>query len=222
MVVAVCPIFADSLLASVVEDLRGASRICLWSLDGVAPDALAPFIQGSGKLPRMQVFNELMPHYANSPDGVLFVDDDVVLAEGFVQRFLTVVRELGADVAQPALTLDSHYSHPVTRHRPGLRARRTNFVEVGPAVWMGQRFLKHALPFPVPKVMSWGVDFLWSRIATQHGLRMLIVDATPIKHAHRPVASKYSKAEATKSCLQFMRQHNLQFPDIREYEAFGE
>jgi hypothetical protein len=215
-----CPYFGESLAGRLVKDLQVDNPTFLfWALDAVVPPALARHTRGQGRLPRLEVFNRLSPLYRNA-DMVLFVNDDVVLGPGFLSRFLPVVTEFGGDIAQPALTLNSYYSHPITRAHTGLKARQTTFVEVGPVVLMTRKALDLVLPFPVPRVMSWGVDFLWARIAREAGLRMLIVDSCPVEHSTRPVGALYCVEEAKKSMQEFMEQHRLTPPEQQVLQEF--
>lgn len=220
-VAAVCPYFRDSLVEGIVRDLEGAAAIHLWALDDHVPPACAPFVRGRGPCHRLRVFNELLP-LCRDFDGVLFVNDDVELGPRFLARFLPIVEQLGGDIAQPARTCDSFCNFEINRQQPGCRARRTNFVEAGPVVYMAAQFLRHAAPFPVPRVMSWGIDLLWADLARRHGLRMLVVDATPVRDAYRPIASLYSREEAWASLLEFVRAHRVPFQSMDTLETFAD
>jgi cellulose synthase/poly-beta-1,6-N-acetylglucosamine synthase-like glycosyltransferase len=134
MKTAVClPYLLDSLVEQLVHDLAEWDiEIHLWALQSVLPEA-AQFTRGTGQLGKAQALNRLLP-YASNADLVLFIDDDVRLGPRFISTYLSIVTTLGAAVAQPALTANSHYSHSITLQRPGCWARLTNFVESGPVV----------------------------------------------------------------------------------------
>ena len=104
---------------------------------------------------------------ARPPDGadwLLVVDDDVVLPRGFLDTFLHVAETAGLRLAQPAHAFASHAAWPVTRRRPGLVARRTRFVEIGPVTALHRDAFAVLLPFP-DLAMGWGLDAHWSAVA---------------------------------------------------------
>src|SRR5258708_9017344 len=108
-----CSYFSDSLVESLVDDLKSWTRnIHLWALESVVP-AVAPFTRGTGSLGKFEALNRLLPH-ASDADLVLFLDDDVHLGADFLPKYLAIVRGLGVDLAQPALTPNSYYIHPIT------------------------------------------------------------------------------------------------------------
>ena len=44
--------------------------------------------------------------------------------------------------------------------------------------------------------MGWGLDAHWGALAQEHGWRLGVVDATPIRHSSRVTASAYDRADA--------------------------
>ncbi len=140
-------------------------------------------------------------------DWLLLVDDDVVLPPGFLDVLLHVAERHDLQLAQPAHAFASHAAWPVTRRRPGLVARRTRFVEIGPVTAIHARAFPTLLPFP-PLAMGWGLDAHWSAAAAEAGLRLGIVDATPVRHL-RPVAASYPFADAVAEADAFLagREH---------------
>jgi GT2 family glycosyltransferase len=135
-------------------------------------------------------------------DWLLLVDDDVALPAGFLDSFLLVAEHFGLRVAQPAHAFASHAAWPVTRRRPGLLARRTRFVEIGPVTAIHSEAFGALLPLPELE-MGWGLDAHWSARAAEEGLPLGIVDATPIRHL-RPVAASYPYAEAVAEADRFL------------------
>jgi predicted O-methyltransferase YrrM len=219
-----CPYLLDSLVEQQVQDLIDRDiEIHLWALQSVLP-RVAQFTRGTGQLGKAQALNRLLP-YASNADLVLFIDDDVRLGPRFISTYLSIVTALGASVAQPALTANSHYSHSITLQRPGRWARLTNFVESGPVVSMTREFLDLVTPFPESSRMGWGLDVQWSAIAQAHGFRMAIVDACPVEHTFRPVGAHYDRAEAWKDMERFLAEHRLTWPChrvLREYPRICE
>jgi hypothetical protein len=142
---------------------------------------------------------------AAPPDGadwLLLVDDDVLLPRGFLDRFLAAAEACGFRLAQPAHAFASHAAWDVTRRRPGVLARRTRFVEIGPVTALHAEAAAALLPFP-DLAMGWGLDARWSAIAADHGWPIGIVDATPVRHL-RPVATDYPRDAAIAEAEAFL------------------
>ncbi len=136
-------------------------------------------------------------------DWVLVIDDDVTLPRGFLDAFLQAAEQAGLRVAQPAHRFHSHAAWPVTRRRPGLTARATTFVEIGPVTAFHSETFAALLPFPDLR-MGWGLDAHWSAVAREHDWTIGIVDATPIGHTLRPAASTYPREEAVEEARRFL------------------
>jgi hypothetical protein len=91
----------------------------------------------------------------------------------------------------------------VTRRRPGAVARETGFVEIGPVVGFHAPTFDVLLPFPGLRA-GWGLDAHWSALAREHGWRIGVIDATPITHGLRPVATSYDRRAAIEEARQFL------------------
>jgi GT2 family glycosyltransferase len=166
---------------------------------------LAPGAAGLGKWANLRA--TLSAHPADGADWLLVVDDDVVLPAGFLDGFLLVAERFGLRLVQPAHAFASHAAWPVTRRRPGLLARRSRFVEIGPVTAIHSDALGLLLPLPELE-MGWGLDAHWSAAAADAGLPLGIVDATPIRHL-RPVATSYPRTAAVAEADAFLagRRH---------------
>ncbi len=142
---------------------------------------------------------------AAPPDGadwLLIVDDDVVLPHGFLDRFVAAAEAFGLELAQPAHAFASHAAWDVTRRRPGVLARRTRFVEIGPVTALSAKAFAELLPFPDLR-MGWGLDGAWSATAAERGWPIGVIDVTPIRHL-RPVASAYPRDAAIAEAEAFL------------------
>ncbi len=146
-------------------------------------------------------------------DWVVVADDDVVLPDGFLDRFLAIAERYGLKVAQPAHRLASHAAWPLTRRRPASVARETAFVEIGPVTAFHRDTFATLLPFPDLR-MGWGLDAHWSAVARERGWPIGIVDATPILHAN-PAAGAYGHDEAIAEARAFLAGR----PYVRRDEA---
>ena len=165
----------------------------------VALHLVAP-APGAGKWANINAALEAAP--LGGADWLLIVDDDVILPRGFLDRFLALAEAFGFALAQPAHAHASHAAWDVTRRQPGLLARRTRFVEIGPVTAISARAAQELLPFPDLR-MGWGLDARWSAQAAEHGWPLGIIDATPIRHL-RPVAASYPRDEAIAEAEAFL------------------
>jgi hypothetical protein len=132
----------------------------------------------------------------SAPRWTFLVDSDVTLPPRFFNRFVALAERFDLAVAQPALTLRSYHSHAITRRRPRALVRETRFVEIGPLTAFRDDAAAVLLPFADDAGMGWGLDLHWPAIARTHGLRMGIVDATPVGHEQEPFGTSYSAADA--------------------------
>ena len=133
---------------------------------------------------------------APRPRWTILLDHDVILPPRFLDRFLAAAEHFGFVLCQPALTLNSFSSHAVTRRRPGLVARETHFVEIGPVTAFREEAHGVLVPFPADAGMGWGLDRHWPAVAAARGWPLGIVDATPVGHEDAAAASGYSWSEA--------------------------
>jgi GT2 family glycosyltransferase len=143
---------------------------------------------------------------AQPPDGfdwVVVMDDDVALPRGFLDRFLHVAESSGLRLAQPAHRLHSHAAWAITRRRPGVSARETTFVEIGPVTAFHRDTFATLLPFPELR-MGWGLDAHWAAVARAHGWPIGIVDATPVGHTLAPVGRGYGREAAIAEARAFL------------------
>jgi hypothetical protein len=133
------------------------------------------------------------------------VDDDVLLPHGFLDQFLFLVERFRLQLAQPAHRARSHAAWPMTRRRAGAVVRETAYVEIGPVVALQATTFEALLPFPELRA-GWGLDAHWAGIARANGWRLGIVDATPIRHQFRRIASFYDREEAVAEGQRFLAQ----------------
>ena len=152
---------------------------------------------GRGKFENL---NELVDAEA---DWLMVVDDDVVLPDDFLDRFVDVCEQLDLDLAQPAQTLASHAAWRVVRRRPFALARETRFVEIGPVTAFSRRAARDLLPFPALRY-GWGLDLHWAALAAERGWRLGIVDALAVRHEAAPVGDAYSAEAAIEEAQRFL------------------
>ncbi len=129
--------------------------------------------------------DDLMQRHGDLVDSYEYVwlpDDDLLITSRAIDEFFACCRELQLTVAQPALTRDSHYTWDITRQRPDLQARITNFVEIMAPCFRGDTFRLFSDTFTEAS-SGFGYEFLWYHLARQHGIDNFgIVDRTPLHH----------------------------------------
>ncbi len=140
---------------------------------------------------------------ASGYDWLLLVDDDVVLPRDFLDVFLFLAERYDLALAQPAHRRRSHAAWAVTRRRPGVLARQTRFVEIGPVCALRADTFDALLPFP-PLRFGWGLDLHWSAVARERGWRQGVIDATPVRHGLRQIATSYDRSDAVAETREFL------------------
>jgi len=120
-------------------------------------------------------------------EAVWIPDDDVLIDAAGINRMFELFLAFDLALAQPALSMDSHFSHSALLHAPGHVLRRTNFVEV-----MAPVFSRPALAVLEPTFtqsrIGWGLDHLWVQLLERAGMgeRIAVIDAVQVVHT-RPV-----------------------------------
>ncbi|MFZ0088110.1 MAG: glycosyltransferase [Solirubrobacteraceae bacterium] len=145
----------------------------------------------------------LRAHPATGHDWLLVLDDDVALPDGFLDVFVFLAERFDFSLAQPAHRWRSHAAFAVTRRRPGVIARETRFVEIGPVCGLRADTFHELLPFP-PLRFGWGLDAHWSAIADARGWRLGVIDAIPVRHGLRRIASSYAWDDAAAEGREFL------------------
>jgi hypothetical protein len=162
-----------------------------------------------GSSGKFENLNRLLREHSPQHDGsdwLLLLDDDILLPRGFLDRTLLLAERLHFDLAQPAHRLYSHAAWPITRRQPGVLARRTCFVEIGPVTLLARSTFATLLPFPELR-MGWGLDLHWAAAARTHGWRLGILDAVAIAHTVAPPAGAYSREQAIAEARRFLASH---------------
>ncbi len=154
-----------------------------------------------GKFENLNALLERNP--TSGYDWLLVIDDDVALPRGFLDSFIFLCERFDLRLAQPAHRHRSHAAWQVTRRRPASLVRETAFVEIGPVFAFHAAAFELLLPFP-PLRVGWGLDAHWSALAAQHGWKLGIVDATPMRHGLRPIAAAYGHQTAVAEGSEFL------------------
>ena len=153
---------------------------------------------------------------ALSYDWVMCCDDDIEMGPGFVDTLIGLSERHDFALSQPARTADSFIDHPIVQVLPGLAARRTRFVEIGPLTCIRRDAMPLLLPFGDECGMGWGLDFIWPVRLERAGLRLGIVDAAPVAHRIRRSGVCYDCSSAHQAMAWMLAQH----PHLTVGEAF--
>jgi hypothetical protein len=140
-------------------------------------------------------------------DYIIICDDDITLGDDFLDDFLDLQKKYDFALAQPARTHNSHIDHPFVEQFDGLKARKTRFVEIGPVVSIRKDAFSALLPFDESTHMGWGYDFVWPCIIEKRGLRMGIIDATPVDHSMRKPVKNYNYDKANQSMQEYLSKN---------------
>jgi hypothetical protein len=180
-------------------------------LPGLESSTLATGMRGN----KFVNINALLPKLEprEPPRWTLLLDDDVLFPPRFLDRFLALCEHFDLVLAQPAMSRRSHASYKVTRRRPGSLVRQTLFVEGGQLTAIRQEAAGELLPFP-PDSEMWGLDLHWAGVAEDHGWRLGVVDACPVRHEFRPTGLTYSVPAGRG--LEFVRVHRSLAPEQAE------
>jgi len=117
------------------------------------------------------------------------MDDDCLTTFDNIEATFNFCKENNLDLAQPALTPDSHRTHPPTFFIPDAKMHITNTVEImapifSRAVWpeCSAHFTK------MPLGIGYGLEGYWSKTLggangnTKYGGKVAVIDAYPVVH----------------------------------------
>ena len=179
-----------------------------------ADDAVFVHLQKGAKWPGLE--RTLVEHWdtIQQYEYVWLPDDDLLCQPELVSRMFAICRDLQLDLAQPALTRDSYFSHLISMQHSEFQLRFTNFVEIMAPV-LSADMLARIFPTLAGNVSGWGLDSLWPRL-TQIG-KVAVIDDTPVKHT-RPVGgpnyafNKAAGLSPAQEAILTMTRHGIDTP----------
>lgn len=135
---------------------------------------------------KWQLVQRHLPPERVAPYAFVFVWDDDLDPRPFDPRaFLDVMARNGLELAQPALTRDSHFSHLLTLQSDAPVGRFTDFVEIMAPVFRADAWARFwSLLDPERTHWGWGLDVFARSLCDFR--RMGIVDCQPVRHT-RPI-----------------------------------
>jgi hypothetical protein len=145
---------------------------------------------------------------------VWFPDEDLSTNSVNINKMFDLFSSYNLILAQPALTKDSYFSHPITLKREDTKLRYTNFVEVMAPIFSQEALKLCYNTFP-RTVSGWGLDLIWPKILGYPTDKIAILDETPIKHT-RPVGSgswyKSLSLSPYKEIYKLAAEYDIKFP----------
>ena len=190
------------------------------ALGGEAPSAkidAVTVLKSRESIPKMMLLNKILSgEDIEKYDYVMICDDDVILPDNFVDDFFGLQRRYDFAAAQPARTHNSYLDHFIVERLDGLKARQTRFVEIGPVISFRRDIIPLIFPFDQSSPMGWGFDFVLPCIAEEHGMRIGIIDATPVDHSMRKPMKHYNYDDAKSAMNAYLAAN----PHLSIEEAF--
>jgi hypothetical protein len=178
-----------------IEQLLGISRehrewdlaISLYENVELADNVYTDFLHHhkGGKWDGIYAFFAENPELVFEYDYFWLVDDDIEATPFQVDAMFKYVHSHQFELAQPALTLDSFYSHRLTLQCPGFSHRLTNFVELMLPV-LSRRVLREVLPLFKGNWSGLGIDWMWYQFVERNNESVAIIDTIAMLH-QRPL-----------------------------------
>ena len=167
--------------------LAGGGTIRLWSLDGSTHPELQPHTVGASAGDRPVLLNTLERAAPTGSDDWIVIADDDITIDASLATLIEIAAAAAFDISQPAHSQDSYTSFPHALAKPLSIARRTEFVEVGPAVIVSPRARPHVFPMDERHLMGVGSELAWMDLR-RIGIELGIVDCVPMRHLAVPGA----------------------------------
>ena len=200
---------------SIAEEMR---RSCRWQVEqrwfalgqAPGPDDLKEITVGrsASLVPRFVLLNRLLSECSLERYAYLLVcEAAIALPPDFVDRYLELVDRHDLALAQPVRSNGSHIDHAIVEQLDCLDAQRTRFVECGPIFSISRPAHPILKPFDEASPMGCGYDLVWPVILEAAGLRLGIVDATPVTHDLPKPASRKGHAGESMAREAYLAAH---------------
>jgi hypothetical protein len=121
----------------------------------------------------------------DSYEWVWLPDDDLLLTQAEINRFLQYVITYNLDLAQPALHERSYIAHAITARHKGALLRFTDFVQTM-CPCFSLRALNLCRPHFCENLSGWGLNYLFPKLLGYPPRSIAIVDAVAAVHVFRP------------------------------------
>lgn len=145
-----------------------------------------------GKWPVVHKLIEANWDVISQYDAVWIPDDDILADAKTINNMFSLFEGFNLALAQPALTMNSYFSHSSLLRQPNSILRYSNFVEVMVPIFSSDALthLKHSLG---QSPSGWGLDALWPHlIENPERNKIAVIDAAAVVHT-RPVGGELYK-----------------------------
>jgi len=189
-----CSHYFGNLLAVPAADRSWDLGVSQYEAIALPDDAMIEWHHqySGGKWDGIWHFFNKYPEALEAYDFFWLVDDDIETDPVTVNKIFEYVRAHNFELAQPALTADSYYSHQITLRCPGFRHRHTNLVEIMAPI-LARNTLLRILPIIQKTRSGFGLDWLWHQFVTNPRKQIAIIDDLPVRHA-RPLRTSLQPA----------------------------
>lgn len=164
-------------------------------------------MEDKGKFANIDHAIERAPEPLAYYDWLVIIDDDVAFEVGRLDDIIAVAAHADLALSQPAHAYASYTTYDITRRRPGVIARQTDFVEIGPLTLLRADLFDELIPFPASR-WCYGIDLIWSDKARAQDRKIGIIDGAPIRHL-RPVAAAYDLQAAFVEGQTLLEMHGI-------------
>lgn len=142
-------------------------------------------------------------------------DDDLEADRAIIEGIFANMSRLDLHVGQPALTLDSYYSHLSLLRCKSFEFRFVNMIEIM-APCLRADVATKMMPLFKRSMSGFGLDVLWTRLAKENHGKSAVFDALPVRHT-RPVGIFLAS-----TMLEFGRTPAVEFNELQSRYGFDE
>jgi len=130
-----------------------------------------------------QLFTSIKPEFLEQYDQFYFLDDDIELGTGDINKMFNLSRGFGLWISQASLTKDSYCSWPILKNKQDCLLRFIGQVEVMSPLF-SLKALKICMPTFIDNKSSWGIDCVWSKLLGYPKDKLAVIDDVQMKHIH--------------------------------------
>lgn len=141
--------------------------------------------QKGGKWDGLAVLFAARPELLDRYDFFWLPDDDIATDARTINRIFVAMRRLDLALAQPGLTLDSHFTYIGYLRSRSFALRYASAIEIM-APCVRTDVLQRVLPLIADLPSGWGLDPVWTRLTADNRRKSAILDQLPVKHT-RPL-----------------------------------
>ena len=170
--------------------------------------------QKGGKWDGIHALFAQRPDLLRLYDYVWFPDDDIEADRATIEGIFAAMRRFDLAIAQPALTVDSYYSHfPLLRSR-SFELRFVDTVEIM-VPCLRIEILASMMPLLKTTMSGFGLDPIWTRLGTDNLRKSAVFDALPVRHT-RPLGNSLAV-----EMRRYGRTPNDEFRELQQRYGFG-